>query len=124
MRICKLCNQEKKLLKKSHIIPDFFYKHSGLYDSKHQISKLQIEGAKGLKRIGYVPTGEYEGNLLCDKCDNEIIGNLENYGKGVLFGGLSKSEEVEIIDFQNPDDHSRFKIYRNVDYTRFKLFLL
>jgi len=42
MAKCNLCQQDKKLIKGSHIIPDFFYKEAGLYNKKHQLYKIEI----------------------------------------------------------------------------------
>ncbi|HPE09228.1 MAG TPA: hypothetical protein PLT28_05740 [Saprospiraceae bacterium] len=124
MATCKLCQEEKPLIKKSHIIPDFFYKESGLYNEKHQIHKIEAQEFAKSKKFGYVPTGDYEGGILCKECDNELIGRLETYGRKVLFGGLSKGEEIHCNNYHNPADGFQYSICENVDYTRFKLFLL
>lgn len=41
MGSCKLCLEEKILLKKSHIIPEFMYKD--LYDENHKLISFDNE---------------------------------------------------------------------------------
>lgn len=124
MPICSLCQKEKKLIKKSHIIPDFFFKESGLYNEKHQIHKIEAQEFMKSKRVQFVPTGDYEGGILCKECDNELIGGLESYGRKILYGGLSIHEEIDCKNFMNPYDGFQYMVCENVDYTKFKLFLL
>ncbi len=113
--ICQLCLKEKELCKKSHIIPDFMYKE--IYDDKHTIYKVDFEK---YGKSSKVQSGEYESNILCSDCDNNIIGKLETYGSWVLYGpknNLPKRNEK--------NQHSvTFSVCRGVDYTKFKLFLL
>jgi hypothetical protein len=124
LKRCNLCLQEKKLLKESHIIPEFFYVKSGLYDEKHYINKIEIQELKRSQHVGRIPKGEYESGILCKECDNELIGRLENYGRKVIFGGLSINETVSYKNLINPNDGQEFTKFENVNYTKFKLFLL
>lgn len=121
---CKLCNQTKPLLNKSHIIPDFFYVQAGLYNEKHQIHKIDIQKFIKNKSFTLIPTGVYEKGILCEKCDNNLLGGLETYGRKVLYGGLKFHEEISCKNFRNPNDGFEYSICKNVDYKRFKLFLL
>ena len=117
--ICKLCLQNKPLLKKSHIIPDFM--HQGLFDQTHALHKIDLNDFKKSVKLY---NGEYESNILCANCDNNIIGQYENYASIILYGGkLSKSED---ITFQNRRNiHGVELTYcKGIDYTKFKLFLL
>jgi hypothetical protein len=122
--ICKLCNQTKPLLKKSHIIPDFFYVQAGLYNEKHQIHKISVQRFIKDKKVSFIPTGVYEGGMLCETCDNDLLGGLETYGRKVLFGGLKPNEEIACKNFRNRNDGFEYSICENVDYKKFKLFLL
>ncbi|MBN1328074.1 MAG: hypothetical protein JXA54_01260 [Candidatus Heimdallarchaeota archaeon] len=119
-----MCKLKKPLIKKSHIIPDFFFKEIGAYNDKHKIHRINVQEYIKNKKITYTSTGEYEGDILCKECDGEIIGSLESYGRKVLYGGLSKSENIECKNFKNPKDGFEFSICENVDYKKFKLFLL
>jgi len=121
---CSLCKQEKKLIKKSHIIPEFFYRETKLYDEKHKMNKIEAKEYKNSKKVGRVPSGDYEGGILCADCDNKLIGGLEDYGRKVLFGGLFNEEALGYKNLKNPTDGLEYTIITNVDYTKFKLFLL
>lgn len=115
--ICKLCQEDTKLLKKSHIIPDFMYKE--IYDEKHFLYR---GSAKNLDKMQTVPTGEYDSNILCKNCDNEIIGSYESYGSGVFFGGLPQSNCPTFKSGKINDIY--VTLFENLEYDKFKLFLL
>lgn len=126
MNKCKLCLEEKILLKKSHIIPDFIYKHSGLYDDLHRIRLFTVQGLIDNKKPSLPQSGVYEGNILCADCDNSRLGeSLEQYAKKAIFGGgqLPSSECVYCVNFID-EEKNTFAICKNLNYTKFKLFLL
>jgi len=116
--ICNLCKQDKKLLKKSHIIPDFTY--NGVFNEKHRVILTKYSDLNSIK---YVPS-YYEKNILCSNCDNVIIGRLETYGSRILYYGKNDRNE-DILSEQNQtiDDLNILKL-KNIDYSKFKLFLL
>ena len=124
MKTCNLCKKEKPLIKKSHIIPDFFFKATGLFNEKHQTHKVVVNEFLESKKFSYVPTGDYEGGILCKECDNELIGDLETYGRKVLYGQPTKLEDPTKKVIKNPIDGAEYTIYEKVDYHKFKLFLL
>jgi len=120
--ICKLCHEDKPLLNKSHIIPEFFYKQGGLYNEKLKINKIVVQNFIKDKKISYVSSGIYEGGILCSRCDNVVLGELETYGRKVLFGGLHGTEKNTKRNIKNNNvDYLKID---NVDYAKFKLFLL
>jgi len=114
--LCKLCHKEKKLLKKSHIIPNFMYRD--LFDEKHRLYEAKFKSDNTIESK-LRQSGGYEKNILCDDCDNKVLGSLESYSKSVLFGGISlkirneKNENGVICTF-----------VEGLDYPKFKLFLL
>ena len=120
---CKLCLQNKPLISQSHIIPEFMYEF--LFDKHHKMymvdPKKYIEGDKTFQRP---PSGEYEGGILCAKCDNETIGQYETYGERVLFAGVNKSVSDPICQHGRTETGIPLTRCTNVDYTKFKLFLL
>lgn len=118
--VCSLCNQEKVLIKKSHIIPDFMYK--GMFDDNHFIYSTNLTNLDKYKKL---PNGIYEKNILCAYCDNVILGKLESYASNVLYGGKGLNSS-EIPKFQNAysNDGIRSVFISNIDYNKFKLFLL
>lgn len=116
--ICKLCLKDKPLLKRSHIIPNFMYKD--LFDENHFLYEVKIDKDKSKK----LSTGGFESNILCDDCDNALLGSLEHYAHYILYGiKLPKSNEVFIENRVN--QHGVVMTYaKGIDYAKFKLFLL
>jgi len=126
--LCKLCLKDKKLQRKSHIIPQFYYKEvkkDGGYYLK--IDKYTYrEYTKGKTSTKHY-TGEYDSNILCRKCDKDIIGQkYDDYASKVLQvvnGESKKFKSIKIESYTNKNDISG-KLTKNIDYTKFKLFLL
>lgn len=112
---CKLCLREKQLLKKSHIIPDFMYKE--LFDEGHFLYTRKITGGEVIRK-GRRPTGEYDSKILCRECDNEVIGQYESYANQVLYGSGANAVSNEV------NQHGIISTRIELDYTKFKLFLL
>ena len=114
--ICKLCGEENKLCKKSHIIPNFMYKD--LFDTNNRMHQIQSE--KGaIKQKGFSQTGEFDSNILCQHCDNSVLGKLEHYASLVLYDGNPKIREN-----RTDPDGTKYTYCAELDYTQFKLFLL
>lgn len=124
--ICKLCLQQKPLLNRSHIIPEFMYEEANLYDEHHQFRKLKLEEIFDAKaKIQRVSKGIYEAGILCQTCDGLVIKKYEDYGKYVLFS--EEHEAVNGMKYQNvinPTDGFKSMVCSNIDYRKFKLFLL
>lgn len=116
MSICFLCLKDKDLISNSHIIPDFMYQD--LYDDKHRMIRTVGLNVKTARKI---QTGEKEGELLCAKCDNEILGSLEGYASRVLFTG---EESIRVQNVLHPDGQLTSTLCEDLDYGKFKLFLL
>jgi hypothetical protein len=122
--ICKLCKEEKELLKKSHIVPDFIYKLSGMFDDKHRIHTFDPKEFLEKQKVKKVQSGIYESDILCQKCDNNVIGtNYESYARKAIYGGALPESECPECDTIG-DVKPVLTICRNVDYRKYKLFLL
>jgi len=117
---CQLCNEEKPLLKKSHIIPNFMYKD--LYGTEH---KLVLVGLEKLERKGITYSGFFEKNILCANCDNELLSSLECYASSTIFnsGNSKKRQQIKIEDIFGRDGLPSVR-YHDLDYSKIKLFLL
>ena len=115
---CKLCRQQKQLIRKSHIYPEFMY--NVVFDETHRTiyQDLKVED-----RYKLYQTGFYDKYILCEYCDNVVLGSLERYGASVLYttdtatNGVKVSQTIErpgviIMNVQN------------IDYKNFKLFVL
>jgi len=97
--------------------------YQDLYDENHQIYKVDLT-SEDYSKSKKVPTGIYDKNILCANCDTNIIGSYETYASTILYGGVMNENDKPIfqrmIDVNNVES---MKVY-NVDYTKFKLFLL
>lgn len=126
MSKCKLCKEEKKLVKESHIIPDFMYNHSGLFDEDHKIVKVTVHNNGKQPFYGKkISQGEYEAGLLCKECENRVIGStLEDYAKRIIFGGQVRNSEKPIFTKKQISRSRTVTLCENIDYHKFKLFLL
>jgi hypothetical protein len=72
MPICRLCEQERRLVK-AHIVPEAFY---DLPDLRDGVTKILSN------TLGYHPkkmrNGIYDENILCGRCDGEL-GKLDQH---------------------------------------------
>jgi len=112
---CKLCLEIKSLCKESHIIPDFLYKF--LYGDNKEIVFVNNDGAETRYN------GEYEANILCEHCDNTIIGRFEDYAARFIQGDLSTKIKSKITA-SNGKEFLELTDDTNYDYSLYKLFLL
>lgn len=120
---CKLCLLEKPLLTKSHIIPSFMY--DSLYQKGTHIYNFAPAAImEGKGRISKVPTGEYEGDMLCSQCDNEIIGGYESYAHKAMYGKVEVDKDLPEFADHITEQGIKFRKCRNLHYKEFKLFLL
>lgn len=120
---CRLCLQEKQLIGASHIIPDFMYKI--LYDENHKLryvdpQKYFVEG----ESVEFVPSGPYSKGILCQNCDNVVLQRLEDYACKILYAQkLSPKLKPTVTNYIGIDGQE-YSICANIDYKKFKLFVL
>ena len=120
---CNLCLKEKDLIKRSHIISDFMYRNSGMYDEKHTINSFTLDDFLKGKKPKKDQSGIYDSYIFCADCDNKIINNYEKYACLSIYGEDLKKElcpDCVVYGETNPD----LTICSNIDYKKFKLFLL
>jgi hypothetical protein len=121
--VCHLCKREENLLGKSHVIPDFFYRNLNLYDEKHNLVRFSfLDLIEESTKIKTFSSGIYEKHILCKDCDEIRIGQLETYASKVLFHGSKLNNPIR-KNFRQPNGVEFSKI-ENVDYKKYKLFLL
>ncbi len=115
--ICKLCLNEKDLIRRSHLFPNFMYK--GIGDDKNRMNV--ISSAKPLQKK-MVQSGAYEEYILCADCDNNLLSKLERYANNYLY---SQPYRTTTANFEQVENGHGIKAIRckNIDYTQFKLFL-
>jgi hypothetical protein len=125
MSTCQLCKNEKILLKKSHIIPDFYYRECKLYNDNHQLKLMKATTpTQKFEQIKNLNSGIYDKNILCSSCDNELLGQLESYLRPFFFGGTIGT--VGNPDFKHYIGTNKRKFIQltNISYTKAKLGLL
>jgi hypothetical protein len=101
--ICKLCDQNKKLIK-AHVIPRWAFR----YLHPENRGEPLIIVSKNYPRRS--PTGIWDDRILCANCDG-IIGKFDDYGKEVLLD-------------QKPANYGSYFLIESVDTIRFRVFLL
>ena len=65
----------------------------------------------------------YDKHILCNKCDNEILGRLETYASKVLLSKQIKNTNI-ISEISTIDEYFKIITLKNLNYKKFKLFLL
>ncbi len=122
---CRLCLREKKLIK-AHIIPEFMYSGMKSEGDKNIFFEVTYDLDKDKSKPRKVQTGEFDKNILCEDCDNRIIGaNYEKYAQKSMYGKSIDPEIAPICkNHQNPNDGAEYSICKNIDYGKMKLFLL
>jgi hypothetical protein len=119
MAICKLCGQDKKLIK-AHIIPEPFYQL--LYDDKHRIAEISFKDWAVVDEK-YRSKGIYDSTILCHDCDGGIIGSkYDDYAASVFFG--SHKNDWRIKRFFDEKDPRVKWLEATADGSRIKLFML
>ena len=109
--ICKLCGENKKLIK-SHIIPEGFYRPLRSGSMVPEIHS-NINGVFPKRS----PIGIYDKSILCEKCD-KYSGLWDGYAQQLLIQDFS--EELAV---QKGNTKAAYKI-DNFDYKQLKLFFL
>jgi len=102
--ICKLCRENKKLIK-AHILPEGFFRRM----RKDEAHLFAITGKGGYKKR--LPIGEYDQEILCKDCDAKL-GVWDNYalkilkketfeqGGDIMFGEILVGREVGDVIYE------------------------
>jgi len=101
--------------------------YDGMKDEKNVFYEMNINTSNPSKiHSKKLQTGEFDKNILCEDCDNRIIGAIyEKYAKTSMYGSNIKPEFAPICkNYKNPDDGSECSVCTNIDYVKMKLFLL
>lgn len=117
--ICKLCGEYKDLCKESHILPKFCYKNLRLADNS--FAHFSYGDKKPIRNRFNV---EYEANILCLNCENNILGGLDDYGSRII-NNDGFNDKLTFNLQETPEN--KFLVLNDsliYDYKKFKLFLL
>lgn len=111
---CQLCHNEVHLVR-SHIIPEFMYKCSGLYGEKRQFAVIRhVDKETPSLRLRQIGLRE---RLLGEECKCEDkLSKWEHYARRVIYVPSSR-RPAKLI-------RPRLALYNGVDYRIFKLFLM
>ena len=99
---------------------------SGMKDVKHSFFEVTYNLDTTESRTRRTQKEDYDTNILCEDCDNRILGaNLENYAKTTMYGkDINPELAPQCKNFKNPKDGAEYSICTNIDYGKLKLFLL
>lgn len=109
--ICKLCGEDRKLVK-AHIIPEGFFRPLRLGSTVPELHS-NTNGVFPKKS----PIGVYDKNILCDKCD-KYIGLWDDYAHKLLIQNFSEQFAV-----YERDTKVAYKI-NDYDYKKLKMFFI
>lgn len=100
---CRLCLLNKPL-KKSHIIPEFFYKNSGIYgDGSEKVkSFVQLSINNDTAGIHAKQKGLRE-NLLCSDCEQFLNDKYEKYAYELIFKKCNLINYEKHLEIQNAE---------------------
>ena len=71
--------------------------YKDIFDEKHRLHEVEV--TKGSIREDKLrQSGGYEDQILCQTCDNKILGKLEKYARMVLYGGAPKRMKTQVND--------------------------
>jgi hypothetical protein len=120
--ICKLCEQQKKLINKSHIIPRQFHHYTtreveNHFGSDNEPSKgIYIYSQDGKEK--HSQNGLYVGGILCEDCEN-WIGRWDKYAQDLLLNKI----DIDAIA-KEQEKTKKVQTVPNVDYKLLKLFFM
>ncbi|WP_418501226.1 hypothetical protein [Flagellimonas sp.] len=117
--------QEKSLIK-AHIIPDFMYSGMKSEEDKNIFLEVTYNLDTRWSKQRKIQTGDFDKNILCEDCDNRIIGaKYEKYAQISMYGKNIDPKFAPICkNYKNPNNEFEFTICRNIDYGKMKVFLL
>ena len=77
---CRLCQENKELIKRAHLFPTFMYK--GIPDEKNRMVVVSSQKPFDKKQV---QIGALDEHILCSDCDNSILGELERYASNIFY---------------------------------------
>lgn len=112
MSICKLCGQDKPLIR-SHIFPDWGYRY--LKEENHFFQLM------GTVKARKVQTGYWDRNILCNSCDGDIIGKYDTYAAQFF-----KQDFTKLLTTYSELGRKSKQAYhvKNFDYPKLYAFLI
>lgn len=93
--------------------------YKGIGDDKNRINVISSLNPFGKKQV---QSGAYEEYILCADCDNNILSKLERYANNYFY---SQPYRTTNNNFEQITNQHGINVIRckNIDYTKYKLFL-
>ena len=113
MTKCLLCGKNKKLCE-AHIFPKWCFK--ALYPNNKIEGKSLVMISDSQNYTKRKRDGIKDSNILCGDCDSKILGELDDYAKGIIID-ISPKLIKEV-------DNSKILFFENINSNKFKLFFL
>jgi DNA-directed RNA polymerase subunit RPC12/RpoP len=82
------------------------------------------ELTKEKPKFKILPTGEYEGGILCKTCNSEILGKYETDASKTIYATDIPISQAPKVKNYYSKQRQIWSSCENVDYKKFKLFLL
>jgi hypothetical protein len=119
--VCRLCLENKLLMKKMHIIPEHLY--SRLKGDDRRFLKAEVNGNGKVTAVGKsMGIGEYESDLLCSTWDNDIINkHFENYAHLALRNRLCNPNNGVVF---REDIGCRYCYFTDIDFNKMRMYFL
>lgn len=117
MPLCPLCRKSVSEFKaNSHVIPEWMYKGTDIYDEKRRIMKWDLKtNTESLLQKGY------RGNFICANCEQETA-ELDRYASRVFRGGNHPKGFIK----QEQPSNTRFKkrhFWQGFDFKKIQNFV-
>lgn len=96
-----------------------------LFDQKHRLVEFSpVQYIKGIDDSKHRFSGEYESYILCNDCENKLLSSYETYASKAIYGGQLRKDICPACTNYKTKDGLVYTHCKNVDYAKYKLFLL
>ncbi|WP_179377361.1 hypothetical protein [Winogradskyella wichelsiae] len=95
-------------------------------DDKNIFYEVTYDFVNNESKSKKIQTGDFDKNILCEDCDNKILGaNYEKYAKQSMYGKNIDPKIAPICkNYKTVNDDLEYTICKNINYGKMKLFLL
>lgn len=119
MKTCKLCKRAYHFLAQSHIIPKAIYSYVGIRDAQQGILLYDFVLGKSYRS----PQGEYDKEILCQKCESLINERYETDALRVLYQS-DLPERLKFTFAQFSDSNGVGIKFQDLSYKTIKMFFV
>ena len=117
LKICPLCTQQvQDFQSNSHIIPEWMYKESKIYDNKGRCIAIDLKQ----KKRSFYQKG-FKGKFFCTNCEKETS-ILDNYASRI-FKTHTKPMKNFIVEQKKTPDNLLFQQWSGFDFKKIQKFI-